>query len=112
MSALAPGPAGSRGGAPGRGGRAGGGLGTVSVSAESALSSVQPVTAALGLTYLEFAVQSRLLLLLLTAHSLLASELRKIVLHFLKNASPVVFSALQPAAHLPPGHHHRPSGLA
>lgn len=50
-----------------------------------------------GLTYLESAVQSRLPLLLLTGHSLLASELRKVVLHFLKNASPVVFSAPQPA---------------
>lgn len=39
--------------------------------------------------------------LLLTPHSLLASELRGTALHFLKNAAPVVFSAPRPACRPP-----------
>ncbi|EPY89797.1 hypothetical protein CB1_000074008 [Camelus ferus] len=71
----------------------------VSVSVESPLKQFAAVTVAaepdlLGIRCAQPPPPGPLLL---TVHSLLASELRGTALHFLKNASPVVFSAPQPA---------------
>lgn len=75
----------------------------VSVSAESPLKQFAAVTVAAepDLLGIRCAQPPPRAPLLLTPHSLLASELRGTALHFLKNAAPVVFSAPRPACRPP-----------